>query len=185
MKPRILALADGQAPSDARAVLAQVQKAVGMVPNLHRTLAHAPAALRAYVSMAGALGGGVLPPALREQIAVATAATNGCSYCASAHTALGQLAGVDAEELSSNLRGEASDPRTAAALAFAKRLVEARGAVTDADLRAVREAGFSDAEVVEIIAHVGLNTFTNIFNVAARTEIDFPVVDLEQACCRS
>jgi len=184
MEPRIPALSDEQASPDARPVFTQVRKAVDMVPNLHRTLAHAPAALRAYVSMAGALAGGILPPPLREQIAVATAAANSCAYCASAHTALGKLAGLEAGELASNLHGEATDPRAAAALTFARRLVETRGDVTEADFGALRDAGFGDAEIVEIIAHVGLNTFTNLFNVAVGTEIDFPVVQVEAACHR-
>lgn len=149
-----------------------------MVPNLHRTLAHAPAALRGYVETAKSLAGGRLEPSLREQLAVATAGLNHCDYCAAAHSALGKAAGVEEAELAKNLSGESSDPRVTAALDFVRALIDQRGAVSDAELQAVRDAGFDDAEIVEIVAHVGMNSFTNMFNRLARTEIDFPVVAL-------
>jgi len=174
-----IAPADGQTldPTAGR-TLSQVEKTLGMVPNLHWTLARAPAALKAYVDMAGALSQGVLDGKLREQIALATAGRNGCDYCASAHTALGQGQSIDAAELGRNLSGASDDARTQAALSFVGALLEHHGRVRDADLEAVRGAGFTDAEIIEIVAHVGLNTFTNTFNNLARPEIDFPVVEL-------
>ncbi len=178
MNPRLPALDDAAAPADARPVLDQVRRALGTVPNLHRTLAVAPAALKAYAAQAGALSGGRLDPALREQVAVATAGRNECAYCASAHTMLGKGAGVDEEELARNLSCSSADPRTAAALAFVRTLLDTRGDVPDESLRTLRDAGFGDEEIVEIAAHVGMNWFTNVFNRLARTEIDFPVVEL-------
>lgn len=178
MEPRISPLDEARAPEAARPILQETRKAIGRVPNLHRALAHAPAALQAYVETARALASGALSPRLREQIAVATAGLNGCVYCASAHTALGKMAGLSEDELDRNLRSESGDPRAGAALAFVRALVEKRGAVSDAEWRAVREAGFEDAEIVEIIAHVGMSSFTNMFNVVARTPVDFPEVEL-------
>lgn len=180
MTHRIAPLSEDDAPVGARETLRRTREAIGMVPNLHRTLAHAPAALSAYVAMNQALAGGVLSPALRERLAVSIAARNGCQYCASAHTLLGKGAGLDADELAANLRGESRDARAQAGLRFAHGVLESRGAVSDADLAAVREAGYSEPEIVEIVAHVALNNFTNTFNVLARTEIDFPVVELPQ-----
>jgi alkylhydroperoxidase family enzyme len=77
--------------------------------------------------------------------------------------------------------GESGDPRTAAALRFALQLVDARGQVADADVQAVRTAGFSDEEIVEILAHVALNLFTNYVNVAFAVPVDFPGVKLRRA----
>ena len=176
--PRIAALPDDQLPPAAAKTLGAMKAAVGMVPNLHRTLGHAPAALDAYVAMSGALGKGVLAPPLREKIALAVAAANGCSYCASAHTAIGGSLKIAADELTRNLDGASADPAHAAALDFVGALLEHKGRVPDAALAAVREAGFSEAEIVEITTHVGLNIFTNMFNELASTEIDFPRVEL-------
>lgn len=181
MEPRILPLTDTLAPAAARAILDQTKQAIGMVPNLHRTLAHSPAALRAYFETAKALGAGVLSPRLREHLAVAVAGQNGCAYCASAHTAIGKSVGIDAGELTCNLTGASGDVKVAAALDFAGALLETRGDVSDDQLAALRAAGYSDAEVVELVAHVGMNFFTNIFNRLARTSIDFPVVELSAA----
>jgi AhpD family alkylhydroperoxidase len=132
--------------------------------------------LEGYLAFNSALGRGVLPAGLREQIAVAVAGANECDYCASAHTALGKGAGVSAEELARNLQGGSADGKTQKALRFVRTVVSKRGHVSDADVLALREAGFNDAEVVEIVAHIGLNMFTNYFNHIADTEIDFPVV---------
>lgn len=177
MAPRIPALSKDTAPSESVAILEATQRTFGMTPNLHRTLAHAPAALAAYASMAAALAKGKLDPKLRESVAVATAGFNGCAYCASAHTAIGRGAGIAANELTANLAGNSTDSRVAAALEFVTAVLERRGDVDDRAVERVRAAGFDDAQIVELMAHVGLNTFTNMFNVFARTDIDFPLVD--------
>lgn len=178
LAPTLPALSDDQLPAATRETLDGLRRALGMVPNLHRTLAHAPAALQAYTGTAAALAGGRLDPELRERIAVTCAAQNGCRYCASAHTLLGSKLGLDADELARNQRGESSDPRAAAALLLVVELLAHRGRVPAPVIEGVREAGFDDGEIAEIVAHVGMNSFSNLFNEFARTEIDFPLVEL-------
>lgn len=178
---RITKLGTASASAKTKSLLDAVKTQMGGVPAILQTMAHAPAALGGYLGFATALAGGVLPAALREQIAVAVAGANACDYCASAHTALGQKAGITKGELACNLRGEASDAKTAAALAFVRAIVTKRGQLADADLARVRDAGFADEEVVELIAHTALNIFTNYFNHIAATEIDFPVVSTAHA----
>jgi len=177
MEPRIEPLSDEHAPAASRAILQATKQAVGMVPNLYRTLAHAPVALQAYVETAATLARGQLEPSLREQIAVAVAGINGCEYCAAAHTAIGHGKGVERQELTRNLVAESSDPKVAGALAFVRALLETRGAVSDAELQAVRDAGFSEADITEIVGHVGMNAFSNMFNRLAQTRIDFPRIE--------
>ncbi|HEY4037700.1 MAG TPA: carboxymuconolactone decarboxylase family protein, partial [Burkholderiaceae bacterium] len=116
---------------------------------------------------------------LREQIALVTAGANQCDYCASAHTLMGKGAGVEAKEATANLQGQSSNAKTQAALTFAKTIIDQKGRVTANQLQAVRTAGFGEAEIVEIIAHVSMNIFTNYFNHIAETVIDFPVVSTE------
>jgi len=169
------------APQKTKDIFAAVKAQMGIVPNLVATMAHAPAAVSGYLGLAGALGDGALDRKLREQIAVAVAGANACDYCASAHTLLGKNAGVAAGEIARNLSGASNDARTAAALAFAVKIVRERGHVSDSDLAAVRAAGYSDEEIVEIVAHVAMNVFTNYFNHIAGTEVDFPLVATQQA----
>jgi uncharacterized peroxidase-related enzyme len=173
---RIPALTTAAAPAASQPLLEAVGKKLGMVPNLFKTFAHSPAVLQYYLAGSEALGGGVLSAALREQIALVTAGANECDYCASAHTLMGKGAGLAATEMAYNLRGRSGTTKTQAALGFAAAIVSERGRVSDAHLSAVRSAGYGDAEVVEIVAVVAANIFTNYFNHIAGTVIDFPVV---------
>ncbi len=100
------------------------------------------------------------------------------AYCVSAHTAIGRHAGLSAAEMLLNRRGSSGDEQAAAVVEFARALVDGRGEITDADFAAARAAGLADAQVVEIIAVVALNVFTNILGKATQVGIDFPRVDL-------
>lgn len=164
-----------------RELLDQVHGAFHTVPNMFRAVANSPAALASMWGSFGALGGGTLPATLTEQVAVAIADRNGCDYCLSAHTALGRKAGVAADVLAEAQAGRSDDARTQAALRFALDVVERRGAIDAADVRALREAGFGDEAIVELLAHVALNLFTNYVNVAFQVPVDFPAVPLRRA----
>ncbi len=165
-----------EATPKAQELLGGVKQQLGIIPNLFKVMAHSPAVLDAYLSQGAALAATSLSMKLREQIAVAIAGVNSCDYCASAHTAIGKGAGISAEELSDNLAGGSSDEKTQAALFFARTIVEGRGRIDEQALQSVRDAGFTEGEIVEIVALVGVNTFTNYLNHIAGTEIDFPVV---------
>lgn len=178
---RIHLVSDDSAQGDSKALLVQVHGAFGATPNMFRAVANSSAALKSMWGSFGALGGGVIPAKLGEQIAVAVADRNACNYCLAAHTALGRKAGASVEEMTAAQAGESSDPQTAAALRFALKLVDARGQVEAADIAALRAAGFNDEHIVEMLAHVALNLFTNYVNVAFDVPVDFPAVKLRAA----
>ena len=157
-------------------ILDMVKKKIGRVPNLVRTLAHSPAALKFYLSQTEALATGTLDTKLREQIALTVAGINSCDYCASAHTFIGRSRGIDKDELADNLMGISNDMKTQVALNFTQQILNMKGSVDDEILPALKSVGFIDAEIVEMIAHVGMNIFTNYFNHVAKTAIDFPFV---------
>jgi uncharacterized peroxidase-related enzyme len=164
------------APADSRQLLNGVQRNLGIVPNLFRLVANSPAALRGYVGLLEALGAGALPAATQERIALAVAEANGCSYCVSAHTYLAKnVAKLDDTEIAANRAGSSNDPKAAAAVRFAVKVVHQRGHVGESDVRALKAAGYDDAQVVEIVQHVALNTWTNYLNEVAKTDIDFPL----------
>jgi uncharacterized peroxidase-related enzyme len=170
------------APAAARPSLEAVKKQLGSVPNLFRVVANSPAALEGYLGLNGALAKGSLDAKTRERIAIAVAEINGCGYCLSAHTYIGKnIAKLDDAEITANRSGASNDVKADAAVRFVAKLVNARGHVGDADLAAVKAAGFDDAQVVEIVLHVALNTLTNYVNEVAKTDIDFPVVALRGA----
>ncbi|MEZ8303347.1 carboxymuconolactone decarboxylase family protein [Vibrio splendidus] len=158
------------------ALYKQINGAFGAVPNMFQTIGNSSAALESMWTSFGALGKGVLGAKLGEQIAVLVADINRCEYCLAAHTVLGKNAGVSEDEITAAQAGKSSDPKVQAALNFASKLVVERGQVSQADVNAVRNAGFSDEEVAEILAHVALNIFTNYTNVAFDVPVDFPKV---------
>lgn len=161
--------------------LAQIKSAFGLVPNMFKAVANSPAALSSMWGSFGALGGGRLGAKLGEQIAVAIADRNNCSYCLAAHTGLGRKAGATVEEMAEAQAGRSTDARTAAALQFAIAVVDKRAGIQASDVDALRTAGFDDEEIVEIIAHIALNLFTNYLNVALDVPVDFPGVKLTRA----
>lgn len=170
------------APAATQPLLQAVQQGLGVVPNLFRLMANSPAALEGLLGLNGALGKGALDAATRERIALAVAQVNGCSYCLSAHTFIGSnMLKLDQAELTANRNGHSNDAKADAAVSFAVKVTKARGAVTQADFDAVRAAGYNDAQLVEIVAHVALNTLTNYVNEVFKTDIDFPVVDARSA----
>lgn len=152
-----------------------VQKKLGIVPNLIATMANSPAVANAYLGFSQSLSTGTLPARLREQLALVVGETNSCEYCVAAHTTLGKGAGLSEEETCDARRAVAGNDKERAALEFARKIVTDRGNVSDDDVHAVRQAGYSDGEIGEIVANVALNIFTNYFNHVAGTEVDFPV----------
>jgi len=172
--PRIDAVNKTAANAHARALLEGVEKKLGTIPNLLKTMANSPAALEAYLGFSGALAKGALPAKLREQIALVVGETNDCQYCLAAHAALGRMAGLSDEEIADSRRAASSDSKTEAALTFARKVVAERGRVDDADVDHLRRAGFDDGAIAELVANVALNLFTNYFNHVVDTEVDFP-----------
>lgn len=162
------------ATGKAKELLDAVKGKLGLVPNMTRAMATSPVVLESYLNFSGALAGGLLDAKTREKLALLTAQENSCDYCLSAHTAIGKM--LKHEEIVASRQGNGNSPKTTAALTFAKQVLDTKGQISEDELAVVRNAGFSDGEIAEIIAHVALNVFTNYFNIAAGVDIDFPNV---------
>ena len=173
---RLTISARDDVPEASKPALDAVEKQLGSVPNMFRLIASSPAALQGFAANNTALSK-VLDLKTRERIALAVAQVNGCDYCLSAHTYLGlNLAKISPQEVALNRKGASDDAKANAAVHFAVKVAKERGHVGSADIQAVRDAGFSEAQVVEIIAVVVENFFTNLLNIVADTDIDFPIV---------
>ena len=179
--PHLTPFPYADASGERKQLMDAVKGQFGAVINMFGTVAHSPAALKSMLGSFQALGGGRIDAALGEKIAVAIANRNDCEYCLSAHTVLGTKAGETPAAMEAARTGKAADPRTQAALDFALAVVEQRGHVGAGDVERLRAAGFDDEEVVEIVAHVALNLFTNYVNVVFGVEVDFPRVKPRQA----
>ncbi|GAA5104912.1 peroxidase-related enzyme [Alloalcanivorax gelatiniphagus] len=178
---RVELVEPSNAATEVKPVLDEITAAFGTTPAMFKAVANSPAALEMMWGAFGALGGGRLGAKLGEQVAVLVADRNSCEYCLAAHTALGRKAGASAHEMREAQAGRSEEARTAAALAFVEKLVRERGQVGDDDVEALRAVGLDDEDVVELVAHVALNLFTNYVNVALDVPVDFPRVALLDA----
>ena len=165
-----------EAPAASQKILDAVNRQIGTIPNMFRLVAQSPAALEGYTALNAALTK-TLDAKTRERIAIAVAAVDGCDYCMSAHSYLGaNVAHLDEAELAANRRGHSNDAKADAAVAFATEIVKTRGNVSDANIEAVKKAGFTDAQVIDIAVNAALNVLTNFVNNVSETDIDFPIV---------
>jgi uncharacterized peroxidase-related enzyme len=178
---RLQALSPDKATGKTKELFTAIEGKLGMVPNMMRTMGNSSAVLEGYLNLSGALGGGTLGAKTGELIALAVSESNKCDYCLSAHTFIGtNLVKVD-ETLNAARSGNAADTKTDAILKFAQKLVNKRGLVSETDVELIKSAGVTEGEVGEIVGHVALNVFTNYFNNTAKTNIDFPVVEVFSA----
>lgn len=174
---RLNALDPQDATGRSKELFEGIQGKLGMVPNMMKTMGNSSAVLEGYLNLSDALGKGSLGGKIGELIALTVAEANGCDYCLSAHSFIGEkLVNIDTTSLNQARDGKNDDYKIEAVLTFARTLVIKGGKVSDADVQEIKAAGYSDGAVGEIVAHVALNVLTNYFNNTANTEIDFPVV---------
>ncbi|MEU1529627.1 carboxymuconolactone decarboxylase family protein [Streptomyces fagopyri] len=166
------------ATGELATLLAEVKKNMGAVPNLVKVMAGSPALLKGWLALSGALSDGVLPPAIRQRLAIATAEFNGCEYCLSAHTYVAaKVAKIDATELEAARDAKSADPRAAALLALSDAIVRGHGKVDRTVLADARAAGVTDGEIIEIVGNLALNILTNYLNNVADTDNEWPLVE--------
>jgi AhpD family alkylhydroperoxidase len=174
--PRVPVHTVSDAPEQSGEALRGLERRMGRLLNIHAEMAHAPVVLAAYQGMQNAIAAhGSFGAKTREAIALAVGAEDGCAYCQSAHTMSGLAAGWSLDETVAIRHGTAGlEPRLASLLAVAREIAGKVGYVTDATWQAAREAGWSDAELAELFAHVAVNMFTNYFNHYVQTGPDLP-----------
>ncbi len=171
---RIKTISPESATGKAKELLSGVNSKLGMVPNMMRAMANSPAVLDGYLQLSGSLSHGELSGKVREELALAISQTNGCDYCLAAHSAIGKMMGLTSDQIRDSRLGRAVDPKADGLIRFARKVVETHGRVSECDLQEVREAGFDDGAIAEVVANVALSIFTNYFNNTFETDIDFP-----------
>ncbi|MBR0872006.1 peroxidase-related enzyme [Bradyrhizobium tropiciagri] len=166
----------GESSAESQMILDQIKKTLGFVPNHYRLMSISPNALSGWAGLM-APASKTLDLKTREGMALAVSEANGCDYCLAAHSFVSaNLAKIPLEEIALNRQGRSGDPKRQAAVAFAKALIETRGKVSDAQFAAVKDAGWTDANIVEMIALTAQFLLTNFMNNAVQTPIDFPEV---------
>ena len=178
---RINIVTNETATTEQQELFSAINAQLGIVPNFLKVFANSPTALKGFLGLHTIANEGSLNNLTKERIALALAQQNACQYCVSAHTAIGSKAGLSGAEIEANRAGTSQDAKAAVAVKFAKALAEHNGEVTTTELLTVRNAGFSESDIVEIITHVGMNILTNILGKASKVAIDFPNVELYQS----
>ena len=177
MSTRIETLNPETTSGESKELFNAVNKKLGFIPNLIKVFGNSPATLKAYLSLGELTGSGNFNAKFREQLALAIAEENSCNYCLSAHTAIGKMSGLTDEQTEQNRQGLSDDIKTQAGLQFAQLVTKNRGVVSNEELQTVKDAGYTDGDVLEIVLNVVSNTLTNYVNHIAETEVDFPKVE--------
>jgi uncharacterized peroxidase-related enzyme len=159
------------APEGSKATLAATTKAWGFTPTLQGTLAESPAALKAYEALfAIASADTQLSPALRQAVFLTASAFHGCEYCTMGHTYLARAAHLDEAAIAAIRAGDApSDPRTGALVRFARAVLDRRGDVPPEVTEAFLGAGFSKANVLDVVTIIATKVISNYANHIAGT----------------
>jgi uncharacterized peroxidase-related enzyme len=176
MTQRIPSIQPAASTGKAKELFDGIKAKIGLVPNIYKVLAQSTQGLEGVLQFSGALAGGSLDAATRERIALAVANVNGCDYCNAAHTAVAKSLKLTVEEIEANRQGHSSDLIADTAVAFARKVAVTRADVSEEDILALRQAGYTDAQIVEIVLNVAFNVVTNYINEAFKIEIDFPRV---------
>ncbi len=174
--PRIEALKPEIVPADSKPTLDGFTKNIGFTPNMMATFAASPIAFNAWAALFGGMSK-ALDVKTRDSIGLAVSEVNGCNYCLTVHSYTAKhMAKLDADEIILARKGHATDPKRDAAVQFARKVIETRGNVSDADLATVRNAGYTDANVLEIVGLVSMYSLTNFINNVSNPDKDFPAV---------
>lgn len=178
---RIPALDPASTTGKLKEYFSAIEKQLGMVPNMMRTMGNSAAVLNGYLSFSGALSESSIGGKLGKLIAITVANTNHCDYCNAAHSFIAEkLVNLQIDDIELAKEARSRNLKTEAALQFAKKLAEKKGNLSQQDFNALKNAGYNDAAITEIMAHVALNVFTNYFNIAAEVVVDFPKVKLAE-----
>jgi uncharacterized peroxidase-related enzyme len=175
---RIEILTPANRTESVASTLESVRAKLGVVPNLFATFANSPAVLNGYIALSESLNHGELKASQREIIALAVGQANSCQYCLSAHSLMAKGVGLSKKAISNARAGHADDPLTDALTKLAVNIVNKRGQLDEQDIQSARASGVTDAQLIEVIGLVALNTLTNYTNHIAQTDIDFPLVDV-------
>jgi len=173
---RIETLKPENVPADSKPTLDTFAKNIGFTPNMMATFATSPIAFNAWAGLLGGMSK-ALDVKTRDSIGLAVSEVNGCNYCLTVHSYTAKhMAKLDDTEIILARKGHATDPKRDAAVQFARKVIETRGQINNDDFAAVRNAGYTDANILEIVGLVAMYSLTNFINNVANPDKDFPLV---------
>jgi uncharacterized peroxidase-related enzyme len=178
---RIAIPARDDVPAESQEMLNAIAKQLRFVPNLYRTASISPNALTGLINFRTAISGALDMQTL-TRIALVVSQVNECQYCLSLHTYLGKnYGGLSPTEMALNRQGTSGNAKAKTLVAFVQKVMRIGGKVADEDLQSMRDGGYNDAQIVEIVTASVYYLFTNLINNVFDTAVDFPKVEMEAA----
>ncbi|MCF7837759.1 MAG: carboxymuconolactone decarboxylase family protein [Candidatus Marinimicrobia bacterium] len=171
---RLKAIDVSEAQGEIKELYEAIEQEMGKVPNIFKGMAVGPVLLKAYLQLDELIAAGTLSGAEQDIVRLVVSQFNGCNYCLAAHTKTAAAQGLSGEEILAARRGRPQDEKQAALVAFVRRILDTKGFVEAADIEAFRDAGYTDAQVCEVITIIGQKMMSNYFNHVNATELDFP-----------
>jgi uncharacterized peroxidase-related enzyme len=165
--------------AQSKTILERYERNLGITPNFFSLIARSPDVLSAEANMHAILGKS-LGHDTRERIHIMTAEVNGCTYCLSVHSYVGgKFNHLSQEDMEQNREGHSTDPKADAAVQFAYQVAKTRGHITDGDFEAVKAAGFTDEQIIDIVAETAFSFTTNLFNNTFKTDLESVIPPLK------
>ena len=172
---RIPQLNNEDAPAFVKRIFKRIEDELGTLPNLYRILGHSPESLNGFLELTKNVNAGILEPRLRKAIILLVSELSGCRYCVAMHNKIATFNGImTSDEAILARKGEGWDEPSRAALEFAGEVYRNYGKVPDSAIDGIRQAGFDDAQIVEIVATIAMINFSNLIGNVAQTELDSP-----------
>jgi uncharacterized peroxidase-related enzyme len=172
--PRLSVVTPEQATGRTRELYDAIKRAMGGIPNIYQGVGNSAVALDGVLHIGEALKKGRLSAAEIEAIKLAVSQAYGCVYCLAVHSLLGRKAGLSSEELIDIRRGAPRTPKIGALVRFVNALIQPQARLSDDEVRAVKAAGYDDAQITETLLTVAQTVFTTLFNRVHQTPLDFP-----------
>jgi len=136
-------------------------------------MAESPALIEGFTRVRTILGQSAFTPIERETISLAVSVGNSCSYCIAAHSTFARMAGApDTDIASQRDGGDPANPRLAALSVYTRHLMANRGHASEEAKRALVDAGFTRAQLLEAIAVVAFTTIANYAYNVSQCAID-------------
>lgn len=171
---RLTVVKPDQATGQTKELYDAIKRAVGGVPNIYQGVGNSAVALEGLLHIGAVLGKSQLTAAEIEAVKLVVSEAYACTYCLAAHTLLGKKAGLTEEQTISVRRGALQQPKLGALIKFVNTALQPTGRISDEDLRAVKAAGYNDAQITEALLAIAQTVFTNLFNRVHQTALDFP-----------
>jgi len=171
--PRFAQYTIANAPERSKPLLEQVQKTLGFIPNLYATFAESPAVLEGYLALSASLDKGALSAVERQLVEIAVSTENRCTYCVAAHSTIAGMLKARPEVVTAVRTGApVGDTKIDALVTFARAVVRGKGFVPEPATAAFLAAGYTKAQLLEVVGHVGLKTLANYVHALTGAPLD-------------